>query len=266
VKFQKRNPDKCVPESQKNKEKILWDGRKVTYLEYKKEIEFNRNDYAHIDVMCKTEKIKWFASVWDLDSAAFMKQFSNIVKIPSALITHLELLKYCRENYDTVLISTGMSTEGEIEKAVEIGDPDVIFHTNSCYPSPNNELHLGYIDWLQEKYPDKEIGYSGHEINLLPSMIAISKGIKWLERHITLNREMWGSDQLASVEPEGMMKLVKDIRRMMDYLDGNEPRKIYKSEKKKKNSLRKESSDLIYQKGKINADIQKKEKENLKGS
>jgi len=238
VKFQKRNPDICVPERQKNIPKDTPWGE-MSYLDYKKKIEFGIDDYILIDIVCKQNRLDWFASVWDLDSAAFMKQFCNIVKIPSALITHLELLKYCRENYDTVLMSTGMSTEAEIEKAVEVGDPDVIFHTNSAYPSPVKELNLKYINWLKLKYPDKQIGYSGHEFGLSTTYTAAGMGLDWIERHVTLDHEMWGSDQKSSIDPVGMIKLCRTIRDIEKSLTGNKKRVIFNSEKSKRESLRK---------------------------
>ena len=137
------------------------------------------------------------------------------------------------------MISTGMSDENEIEDAVKVGNPDLIFHTNSAYPSPVEDLNLNYIDWLKEKYSDKEIGYSGHEYGLVPTYAAVVKGATWVERHITLDRTMWGSDQMASVEPHGLIKLVKDIRGIEKSLGGEPgPREVLKSELSKRESLR----------------------------
>jgi N-acetylneuraminate synthase len=138
-------------------------------------------------------------------------------------------------------MSTGMSTEEEIEAAIRAGNPDVIFHTNSTYPSPVSELNLNYIKWLSKKYPNIQVGYSGHEFGLVATFAAVALGAVWIERHVTLNREMWGSDQKSSVEPVGMIKLVKGIRDIEKSLGPSElgPRVLYESELSKKMSLRK---------------------------
>jgi N-acetylneuraminate synthase len=240
VKFQKRNPDICVPEDQKNKIKILEDGTEVTYLEYKHRIEFTCEEYDKIDDYCSEAGIKWFPSVWDIDSADEMRFFTNMVKIPSALITDLKLLECCRAFYPKILISTGMSTEEEIEQAIKVGNPDVIMHCNSSYPTDVNELNFGYIKWLQEKYPTKQIGFSSHEFGLATTFAAAGAGVTWIEKHITLNRSMWGSDQSSSVEPVGLFKLVKGIRDIEKALNsGYEERKVFNSEIEKRKVLRK---------------------------
>ena len=159
IKFQKRTPKICVPKNQRNKIKETPWG-KLTYLEYKKKLEFNQEDYIQIDSYCKEKKINWFASAWDVKSAKFLTQFDRyLIKIPSAQLINQELLVYCRQNFNKVILSTGMSTEKEIIDAVTIGNPDVLFHTNSVYPSPIKDLNMRYIKWLQEMYPFKEIGY-----------------------------------------------------------------------------------------------------------
>ena len=243
VKFQKRNPDICVPEAQKNKPKSTPWGD-MTYLEYKHRIEFEYEEYLEIDNYCMDKDIKWFASAWDKDSVDFLAEWSNyIVKIPSALITDEELVKYAREKFQNVIISTGMSTEEEIAKAVHDCDPDVIMHTNSTYPSPIEELNLNYIHWLKNTYckDEREVGYSGHEYGLTTTFATIPMGCTWIERHITLDRTMWGSDQMASVEPAGLIKLVKGIRDIEKALrggEGNSPRELLPSELAKQKSLR----------------------------
>jgi N-acetylneuraminate synthase len=237
VKFQKRDIDLCIPEHKKNEKKILWDGSETTYYDYKDRIEFDFDEYAHISAFCEG-KIKWFASVWDMESAKMMREFTNIVKIPSALVTDLDLIAYCRDHFQTLIISTGMCTEQDIKSAERIGEPDVIMHCNSSYPAKLDELNLNYINWLKEKYPNRSIGYSGHEINLQPTICAVSMGAEWIERHITIDRHSWGSDQLSSVEPVGMYKLVKAIRDIEKALGKAEPRKIYESEKSKLKDLR----------------------------
>ena len=243
VKFQKRNPDICVPEHQKNVMRDTPWG-KMTYLEYKHKIEFGKEEYDEIDRYCKEKGIKWFASVWDSDSVNFMSQYNDITKIPSALITDKELPLYAREKFNKLIISTGMSTEEEIEQCVRNCCPDIIMHTNSAYPSPLNELNLNYINWLKEKYkkehrlPHIQIGYSGHEYGLVTTFAAVALGATWIERHVTLDRTMWGSDHVASVEPAGMMKLIKGIRDIEKSLGTLEPRKILGSELSKRKSLR----------------------------
>ena len=162
---------------------------------------------------------------------------SKITKIPSALITNKELISYAREKFDYLIISTGMSTEGEIEDCVSICNPDVIMHTNSTYPSPIKELNLEYITFLKNKYK-KEVGYSGHEYGLVTTFATVPLGVTWVERHITLDRTMWGSDHLASVEPSGLFKLVKGIRDITLALGGNEERLLLDSELSKRKSLR----------------------------
>jgi len=237
IKWQKRNPDLCVPEHQKDKPKSTPWGE-MTYLDYKKKIEFGKKEYDEIFDYCEG-RIKCFASVWDKDSVDFMSPYTGIAKIPSALIIDTALCKYARENFQTLIISTGMSTEGEIVECVEACSPDVIMHTNSTYPSPVNELNLNYIQHLKSRWPLADIGYSGHEYGLVTTFAAVAIGATWVERHLTLERTMWGSDQLASVEPQGMMKLVKGIRDIELALGTSGARKVMGSEKLKQESLRK---------------------------
>jgi len=133
-----------------------------------------------------------------------------------------------------------MSTEEEIKACIDACNPDVIMHTNSTYPCPVEELNLKYIYWLKEKYPAAEIGWSGHEYGLVTTFAAVAMGATWVERHVTLDRNMWGSDQTSSIEPSGLMKLVKgikDIEKAMQYEPG--PRKLFAGEDAKRNSLRK---------------------------
>jgi N-acetylneuraminate synthase len=177
--------------------------------------------------------------VWDKDSVDFMSEYIDIAKIPSALITDVELCKYARSKFDTLLISTGMSTEEEIEICVCNCKPDVIMHTNSTYPSPVNELNLNYIHHLKSKWPSAEIGYSGHEYGLVTTFAAVAIGASWVERHLTLDRTMWGSDHVASVEPQGMIKLVKGIRDIEKAIGESGPRKVANGELSKRKSLRK---------------------------
>ena len=235
VKFQKRNPDVCVPENQKSKLRSTPWGT-MSYIDYKHRIEFGEKEYNEIDLYCTTKGIKWFASVWDIDSVDFMSNFTYLSKLPSALITNKKLCQYARKKFDTLIISTGMSTEDQIEKAVNYTNPDVIMHTNSTYPSPIEELNLGYIHWLKKYGID--VGYSGHEYGLTTTFATAAMGVTWIERHITLDRTMWGSDHLASVEPAGMTKLVKGIRDIEKAMSGYGPRQLLGSELEKSKSLR----------------------------
>ena len=211
AKIQKRNPDVCVPEHQKSvMRQTPWG--EMTYLEYKYRMEFNEEQIKELCDFAKEIDIEFFASVWDLDSVALMAKYTKIVKLGSPVINDLELLKATRAAFDYVVMSTGMSTEEEIEKAVEACNPDVIMHTNSTYPCPEEELNLRYIEWLKTKYPTKSIGYSGHEYRLATTTAAVALGAEWVERHITLDRNTWGSDHKSSIEPAGLFSLVLDIK------------------------------------------------------
>mgnify|MGYP000706519706 FL=1 len=243
VKFQKRNPDVCVPEEQKSKMRQTPWGE-ITYLEYKWRTEFGYEEYDEIDRFCKEIGINWFASVWDKSSVDFMMKYKTdlgiVMKIPSALITDSELCQYAREKADYLMISTGMSTEKEVRACISECDPDVIMHTNSTYPCPVDELNLNYIHWLKNWYPDKEIGYSGHEYGLVTTFATIPMGATWIERHITLDRDMWGSDHSASIEPSGLFKLVKGVRDIEAALSiPMMARELFGGELSKQKSLRK---------------------------
>ena len=239
VKIQKRNPDKCVPDEQKNiLRKTPWG--EIKYIDYKWKLEFSEDQIKDLVDYSKSIGIDFFASIWDIDSIILMSKYTNIGKIPSALITDLELCKKAREFFEILIISTGMSSEEEIEKCIEICKPDVIMHTNSTYPCPVEELNLNYIYHLKNKWGKyAEIGYSGHEYGLVTTFAAVAIGAKWIERHITLDRNMWGSDQLSSIEPIGLSKLVKgirDIEKAFQYEVG--PRIEFEGELIKKKSLR----------------------------
>jgi N-acetylneuraminate synthase len=238
VKIQKRNPDVCVPEAQKSTiRKTPWG--EMTYLEYKWKLEFTEEQIKELVEYSKSIGIEFFASVWDIDSVKLMAKYTKIGKIPSALITDLELCKCAREHFKFLIISTGMSNEDEVEACIKACNPDVIMHTNSTYPCPVEDLNLNYIKWLQQKWTGKEIGYSGHEYGLVTTYAAVSIGATWVERHITLDRNMWGSDQSSSIEPDGLIKLVKGIRAIEKatlYEPG--PRKEFAGELSKKKTLR----------------------------
>jgi N-acetylneuraminate synthase len=231
VKFQKRNPDVCVPEHQKRiMRETPWGT--MTYLDYKYRVEFGKEEYDQIDEYCKQKGIAWSASPWDMDSLEFLNQYDiPFIKVPSAMLTNDALLEGCVATGKKVIFSTGMSTQEEINHAVEVlrnakvkynNQHEIgLLHCNSTYPAPINELNLSGIKTLSEVYSDFEIGYSGHEFRLGTSVAAVYLGASIIERHITLDRTMWGTDHMASVEPQGLIKLVKGIRELEEaYGDG----------------------------------------------
>ena len=249
VKFQKRNPDVCVPEDEKSKiRETPWG--KMTYLDYKYKVEFGKEEYDEIDVYCKERKIDWSASPWDLDSLEFLMQYDiPYIKIPSAMLTNDELLIAARDTDKKVILSTGMSTREEIDHAVvllkskivvepyyEKAGNFVLLHCNSTYPAPIDELNLSAIKTLKERY-NCEVGYSGHEFRLSTSVAATYLGASVIERHITLDRSMWGSDQLSSVEPQGLFKSMSGIREL-ELARGDGEIKVTESEKKVRKHLR----------------------------
>jgi len=249
VKFQKRNPDVCVPEDEKSKiRETPWG--KMTYLDYKYKVEFGKEEYDEIDQYCKERKIDWSASPWDLDSLEFLLQYDiPYIKIPSAMLTNDELLLAARDTGKKVILSTGMSTREEIDHAVvllkssivvepyyEIAGNFVLLHCNSTYPAPIDELNLSAIKTLKGRY-NCEVGYSGHEFRLGTSVAAVYLGATVIERHITLDRSMWGSDQLSSVEPQGLFKLMSGIREL-ELARGDGEIKVTESEKKVRKHLR----------------------------
>ena len=217
VKFQKRNPDVCVPEHQKHTMRDTPWGR-MTYLQYKYRVEFGQAEYDEIDAYCRDKGIAWSASPWDMDSLKFLSQYDlPFIKMPSAMITNEELMRGCARTGKKVIFSAGMSTLEETDQAVEWmreeGAEFALLHCNSTYPAPIEDLNLRCIQTLRERY-DCEVGYSGHEFRLGTTVASVYLGATILERHITLDRTMWGSDHLASVEPQGLIKLVKGVREL----------------------------------------------------
>ena len=240
VKFQKRNPDVCVPEHQKN---IMRDTPRGTmkYLEYKYKVEFEKAEYDEIDRYCKEKDIAWSASPWDLDSIEFLNQYNlPFIKLPSAMLTNYPLIEACAKSGKKVILSTGMSTEEEIDIAIETirkhTDNFAILHCNSTYPAPLNELNLSTITTLKNKY-NCEVGYSGHEFRIGTTVASVYLGATIIERHITLDRTMWGTDHLCSVEPQGLIKLVKGIRELEEAF-GDGTIQVTESEKIIRNKLR----------------------------
>jgi len=240
VKFQKRTPDICVPEDQKN---VLRDTPwgKMTYLEYKKKIEFGEKEYDYIDNYCKEKPIDWTVSVWDIPSLEFIANYNvPFIKIPSAKLTNEELLvRACRVGKPLV-ISTGMSTLEEIDRAVVILEKYhadyVLMYCNSAYPASQKELNLNCIKTFQERYRSP-IGYSGHEQDLEPTVYAVVFGVKIIERHITLDHNMWGTDHASSLEVVGMDLLKKRIKDI-DSILGDGIKKVTDAEKEMIKKLR----------------------------
>lgn len=230
VKFQKRTPELCVPPEQRNiRRETPWG--EMTYLEYRYKVEFNEEQYSAIDQYAKAKKMVWFASPWDPVSVDFLEKFNPpCYKVASASITDLEMLRRIRDTKRPVIISTGMSTMQEIHKAVEVLGTDklLIAHATSAYPCKPDELNLRMIQTLKKEF-NCPIGYSGHEVGLQATIAAVTLGATFIERHITLDRAMWGSDQAASVEPTGLMKLVRDIR-IVEQAMGDGVKKVYPSE------------------------------------
>jgi len=231
VKLQKRTPEDCTPRDQWDIERDTPWGR-MRYIDYRHRVEFDADDYAAIDAYATARGIAWFASPWDVESVDFLERFDVPAhKVASASLTDDELLRRLRATGRTVILSTGMSTPKQIRHAVEVlgSDNIVLCHATSTYPAKHEELNLRMINTLQDEYPNVPIGYSGHETGLQTTLAAVALGATFIERHITLDRAMWGSDQAASVEPGGLSRLVRDIRTIEESL-GDGVKKVYESE------------------------------------
>jgi N-acetylneuraminate synthase len=214
VKFQKRTPELCVPREQWLLERDTPWGR-ITYIDYRRRVEFGDAEFAAIDRHCRERGILWFASCWDEEAVDFMERFDPpCYKVASASLTDQPLLRKMRATGRPLMLSTGMSTMAEIEDAVACaGDEELLIaHATSTYPCPVTDLNLRMLHTLRLRYPACPIGYSGHETGLATTWAAVALGASFVERHITLDRAMWGSDQAASVEVGGFMRLVSNIR------------------------------------------------------
>ena len=216
VKFQKRDIEKVYSQE------ILDSPRESPWGFYpersKAGFEFSKEDYQEIDCYCKSKGIEWFASAWDTNSQKFLRQFNcNYNKVASAMVVHDELLKSIASEKKHTFISTGMTTFQDIEKAINIfkeaGCSFELMHTVSTYPMKDEDANLNMIKTLRDKF-NCDVGYSGHEVGLAVSYAAAALGITSLERHITLDRAMYGSDQSASVEPRGLRELVGAVRKI----------------------------------------------------
>lgn len=230
VKFQKRTPELCVPFDQRDLRRDTPWGR-ITYLEYRHRVELGPREYQEIDRYCRERGIAWFASCWDEPSVTFIEQYNPVChKVASAMLTDGALLDTIAATKRPVILSTGMSTMQEVEAAVARlkSVPLLIAHSTSAYPCPPEHLNLLMIQTLAREF-GVPIGYSGHEVGLQATFAAVALGAVLVERHITLDRSMWGSDQSASVEPGGLMRLVRDIR-IVEKAMGDGCKRVWDSE------------------------------------
>ncbi|MEI7473831.1 MAG: N-acetylneuraminate synthase family protein [bacterium] len=243
VKFQKRTVE--VVYTQKELEMPRPNPFGETNGDLKRGLEFGYEEYKEIDEYCKQRGILWFASCWDEASVDFIDQFNPpCYKISSASLTDDNLLKHTKAKGKPILLSTGMSTLEEIDHALELlGDEVVLYHCTSTYPTDNHEANLLVIKEFLEKYPNLPIGYSGHEKGVTPTVIAVVLGAVSVERHITLDRTMWGSDHAASLEGQGLYRLLRDIREIPSLL-GDGHKHVFDSEKPIIKKLRRVSNPI----------------------
>ncbi|MBN1485222.1 MAG: N-acetylneuraminate synthase family protein [Chloroflexia bacterium] len=239
VKFQKRTPELCVPQGQWYVERETPWGH-IPYIEYRHKVEFNTEQFAEIDRFCRERGILWFASCWDEEAVDFIEQFDPpLYKAASASLTDHDLLRRMKATGKPLMISTGMSEMHEIIDALDaIGSQNLLVaHSTSAYPCPAEELNLRILHTLQRMLPHTPIGYSGHEVGLATTWAAVALGATFVERHVTLDRAMWGSDQAASVEIIGMHRLVRNIRDIERAL-GDGVKRVYASEIAARKKLR----------------------------
>jgi N-acetylneuraminate synthase len=245
VKFQKRTPERCVPKEQWHLERDTPWGR-IPYIEYRRRMEFGDAEFAAIDRHCRERGILWFASCWDEPAVDFIERYQPpCYKIASASLTDHDLLRKVRSTGRPVMLSTGMSTVAEIDEAVNLlGRHDLLIaHSTSTYPCPPGDLNLRMIETLRQLYPECPVGYSGHETGLAPTWAAVALGAAFVERHITLDRALWGSDQAASVEIGGFLRLVSNIRDIEKAL-GDGVKRVYEGELAQIAKLRRVKSGL----------------------
>lgn len=244
VKFQKRTVTKVYTPEELDVYRPNYYGN--TNRDLKLGLELSYEDYCEIDRYCKSKNIMWFASCWDVDSVDFIEQFDvPCHKVASALLTDDEFLLKLKSTEKPILLSTGMSTMEEIRHAVNLLGQEnlILFHCTSTYPTAHREINLRVIEEYRKEF-NCPIGYSGHEKGLLPSILSVQLGACAVERHITTDRTLWGSDQAASLEPEGLRRMVRDIREVKIVL-GNGKKVVYDSEIPVKNKLRKTCKAVV---------------------
>jgi N-acetylneuraminate synthase len=246
VKFQKRTPELCVPREQWHVERDTPWGR-MTYIEYRHRVELGAREYEAIDRYCRERGILWFASCWDEPSVDFIERFDPpCYKAASASLTDHALLRTVRATGKPLILSTGMSTMEEIEAGIAVTGQDdlLVAHATSTYPCPVEQLNLRMIHTLKRRFPDVPIGYSGHETGLAPTWAAVAMGATFVERHVTLDRAMWGTDQAASVEVVGLVRLVANIRDIERSL-GDGVKRVYPEELTARRKLRRVRPDEV---------------------
>lgn len=239
VKFQKRTPEIATPEHMRDTLRETPWGT-MTYLDYRYRVEFSPEQYRQIGDYAASRGLDWFASPWDVPSVDVLEELDVVAhKIASASVTDIELLERVASTGKPVILSTGMSTLDEIDRAVETLGTErlIMLHATSTYPMPAEEANLRTIATLRDRYAGVPIGYSGHERGLQISLAAVALGARVVERHITLDRTMWGSDHAASLEPQGFEHLVRDIRIIESAL-GDGVKRVFPGEEAPKAKLR----------------------------
>ena len=231
VKFQKRTPEIATPEHMRDMPRETPWGT-MSYLDYRRRVEFDRDKYIEISDHAMLRGLEWFASPWDEPSVEFLEDLGvHAHKVASASITDIGLLRALRDTGKTIILSTGMSTIDQIDAAIEVVGTDhlLLMHATSTYPMEPEEANLKMIPVLRDRYPGVPVGYSGHERGLQISVAAVALGAVAVERHITLDRTMWGSDHAASLEPTGLAHLVRDIR-IIEQALGDGVKRVYPGE------------------------------------
>jgi N-acetylneuraminate synthase len=214
VKFQKRTPEIATPEHMRDVQRETPWGT-MSYLDYRRRVEFGRDEYVEVGDHATMRGLDWFASPWDVPSVEFLEDLNVVAhKVASASLTDTELLEALRETGKPVILSTGMSTMEQIDRAMGVLNTDrvILMHATSTYPMESEEANLRMISTLRDRFAGVPVGYSGHERGLQISLAAVALGAVAVERHITLDRTMWGSDHAASLEPGGLEHLVRDVR------------------------------------------------------
>ncbi|MFK4850318.1 N-acetylneuraminate synthase family protein [Microbacterium sp. ZW T6_19] len=232
VKFQKRTPEISTPEHMRDVPRETPWGT-MSYLDYRRRVEFGRDEYIEIGDYATMLGLDWFASPWDVPSVDFLEDLNVVAhKVASASLTDTELLVRLRETGKPIILSTGMSTIEQIDRALEALGTDrvVLMHATSTYPLEPEEANLRVISTLRDRYAGIPVGYSGHERGLQISLAAVALGAVAVERHITLDRTMWGSDHAASLEPAGLEHLVRDIR-VIEKALGDGVKRVFDSER-----------------------------------